>query len=140
MMGKKFLVELGDSKLEWKVENEQREILGYQCMKATTMRDSMPVTAWFTLQIPLPIGPGNYRGLPGAVLAVDLPREQGAMTIAATEVKLGKLKKAIEQPKKGQRVSEEKFDELVEQHMKEMRDMHGGEGGGTFIKIEVDED
>ena len=113
MMGKMFLVSLGKNELKWNVKDEQRDILGYTCMKATAEDEGETVTAWFTPQIPVSSGPSGYRGLAGMILAVDIPNEDGGVTIAATSVNLEKLKKEIQAPKKGQKVSETEFDEIV---------------------------
>ena len=116
LMGKQFLVSLNPRKIDWKVANEQRNILGYTCMKAETVLDEREVVAWFTPQIPLPIGPDSYGGLPGAILALEMPREKGKTTVAATSVTL-ETPAGIEKPTDGKRVSEEKFEEIVEVKM-----------------------
>lgn len=140
LMGKKFLVTMDAAKLQWKVLDKQRQILGYTCIMASTKNaDGQNVTAWFTPQIPLPIGPDGYSGLAGAVLALVVEREDGNITIAATEVVLKPLKKKIEKPKKGQKVNEKEFDAIVEKRMQAMQEMHGGDGDGNVI-IRVEED
>lgn len=141
MMGKKFLVRLDAKELPWKVLDEQRDILGYTCMKAQAEEDGQTITAWFTPQIPLAIGPDGYGGLAGAILALHIPREDGDIRIAATEVDLKPLKKDIERPTKGQKVSEEEYDQIIEKRMQAMREMHGGDGeGNVIIRVETDED
>ena len=139
MMGKMFLVSLGKNELKWSVKDEQRDILGYTCLKATAEEEGETVTAWFTPQIPISSGPSGYRGLAGMILAVEIPNEDGGVTIAATSVDLIKLKKELQAPKKGQKVSSSEFDEIVAARMKEMREMSGHDGdGNVVIKIEQD--
>lgn len=142
LMGKEFLVTLGKREAKWKVLGEQRTILGYTCMKATANIDDRVATAWFTTQIPLPIGPDAFGGLPGAILAIKLPRERGKTTIAATKVTLG-TPAAIEKPSTGKKVTQEEFNAIVERKMQEMQEMYGGEdhgNGENVIRIEVTTD
>jgi len=61
------------------------------------------------------------------------------MTIAATEVNLGKLEEKIEKPNKGQRVTEAEFEAIMAQRMKAMQELRGGEeGGNVIIKMDMD--
>ncbi|PUZ28684.1 hypothetical protein DCC81_04150 [Chitinophaga parva] len=58
----------------WETSGAQRMIAGYHCRRATTLlQDSIPVVAWYTTALPLPVGPGIFQGLPGAILAIELP-------------------------------------------------------------------
>lgn len=132
--GRIFLIEDEESDIEWKITSEMKMVGQYQCMKATYMRDTIPVTAWFTPQIPLSIGPGQYRGLPGMILRVEV--NDGQQTITATNLDLRALteEEVIEVPSKGKKVSREEFREIQREKMEEMREMNGGRGGGgTFI-------
>lgn len=140
MMGSKFLISLDPQALDWSIANEQRDILGYTCMKATATENANTITAWFTSEIPLAIGPDGYGGLPGAILGVEIKGPEDDFSIAATSVDLGPLKKPIKKPRKGQSVSEQEFDEIVEKRMEMMREMNGGGEGGVIIKHEVDMD
>lgn len=55
-------------KPEWEISDESKEILGYQCFKATTDYRGRRWTAWFTPEIPLQDGPWKLCGLPGLIL------------------------------------------------------------------------
>lgn len=131
--GRIFLIE-GDQPIEWKMTSEMKMIAGYQCMKATYMRDTIPIIAWFTPQIPISVGPDLYRGLPGLVLAVD--SNDGQRTITAQSVDLRPLnaEESIEAPKKGKKVKREEFRKIQEEKMKEMEEMNGGRGGRFMIR------
>src|SRR5690606_31416953 len=110
--GKQFLIKDSLPKLEWKMENETKQIGQYMCFKATAVKkvDEMDfssmrrrnrdndaekakdttkttnvmdeievpkeiiVTAWYTPQIPVNQGPGEYWGLPGLILEVNADR------------------------------------------------------------------
>ncbi|GGE23212.1 GLPGLI family protein [Psychroflexus salis] len=58
---------------DWKITDEKKVILGYNCIKAETIRQNekgvkTKVTAWFTTDINLNYGPKNYFGLPGLII------------------------------------------------------------------------
>ena len=77
----------------WKIENEQIDILGYRCTKATLENyRGWDVTVWFTTDLPAPIGPEEYSGLPGAILRV----ERGAMLLTALDIEISEDNSDIE--------------------------------------------
>lgn len=134
LFGKTFLI-AGSEPIEWKMTSEVKMIAGYQCMKATYMRDTVPVAAWFAPQIPLSLGPNEYAGLPGLVLSVDI--NDGQRTIVATNVDLRTLsaEELIIAPDKGKKVTREEFRKIQKEKMEEMREMNGGGGrGAVFIE------
>ena len=140
LMGKKFLIESERKKIDWRMLGEQKEIAGYTCMNASYVKDSTTITAWFTPQIPLSIGPSALYGLPGAILQVDFMQGRSEVNILANEVLFQKLEKPIEKPSKGKKVTEDEFDAIVEKQMAEMEEMRGGEGKSTSdgnVKIKV---
>ena len=95
------------------------------------------VTAWYTLNIPVSHGPGDYWGLPGLILEIS----EGNTQILCTKIVINpKEKEEIAEPKKGKVVSQKEFDEIQTQKMKEMRERFGNErkksgGGGHRIRI-----
>jgi GLPGLI family protein len=75
------------SKYTWKIAAETRDIAGFECRKATTkIADSVVVVAFYTDQIPVSTGPGNFNGLPGMILGIAVPRL--AYTLFATKLEL----------------------------------------------------
>ena len=56
-------------KIEWKIENEEKIILGYKCKKAIGDFRGRQYVVWFTQQIPISLGPWNIDGLPGLILS-----------------------------------------------------------------------
>lgn len=57
---------------EWKpVPNEHKIIMGHTCNKATTVYKGRSYVAWYTLDIPIPLGPFKFQGLPGLILAIS---------------------------------------------------------------------
>ena len=125
--GKKFLIMGDNKKYDWKMTTEQKNIAGYNCMKAELKDTSRTVTAWFSPQIPVPIGPGGFGQLPGMILEVNM--NDGQQVITASSVNLEKkVGDKIEKPTKGKQVTREEFDKISEEKMKEMEEEMGGSG------------
>ena len=87
------------------------------------------VTAWYTPQIPVNQGPGDYWGLPGLILEVS----SGRTTILCSKIEINpKDKVEIKAPTKGKVVTKEAYSEIVKGKMKEMQDMGGRNRGSRF--------
>ena len=54
--------------------NETIEVLGKKCTKAV-YKKNRSVVAWFCQEIPSPVGPCGYIGLPGAILRLTTSSE-----------------------------------------------------------------
>lgn len=68
--GNKIYIFLDDKpKIDWKITNETKMILGYKCKKAKGEFRGRVYNVWFTTQIPISLGPWNIDGLPGLILA-----------------------------------------------------------------------
>ena len=168
--GKQFLIQDSIPKLEWKMENESKQIGQYLCFKATAVKkgddmdfgnmrrrnrddekkddekskdstkstnllDSIEtpkeivVTAWYTPQIPVNQGPGEYWGLPGLILEVN----SGRTTVLCTKIEINpKDKIEIKAPTKGKVVTRNEYAEIVKEKIKEMQDMGGRGHGSSF--------
>lgn len=57
--------------LKWNIKKEEKKIMDYTCLKATTNYNGKSITAWFTPDIATNAGPYLFRGLPGLILAVS---------------------------------------------------------------------
>ncbi|NQY04971.1 MAG: GLPGLI family protein [Flavobacteriaceae bacterium] len=91
------------------------------------------VTAWYTPEVPLNQGPGEYWGLPGLILEVSA----GQTTIVCSKIVMNpKEKSEINAPDKGKEVTQKEFDKIVKDKMEEMRERwgrgSGRRGGGGF--------
>lgn len=158
LFGKPFLIKDSLKVYDWKLENESKKIGNYTCYKATFEKEvkqssfstdkksetdsisdkkqevkKQTVTAWYTPEIPVNIGPSNYWGLPGLILEVN----DGSTTMICDKIVLNpKEKFTIDQPTKGKEVSQAEFDKLMEDKLKEMEEMYGGgkkgKDGNTF--------
>ena len=54
--------------IKWNICEEMKNILGYNCQKATASLYGREWTAWFTMDIPVSDGPWLLCGLPGLIL------------------------------------------------------------------------
>ncbi len=141
---KLFLIQDKLEDLNWELASETKNIGDYTCYKATFKREvevresgisvngdkdldeetkpkmeEITITAWYTPQIPVNNGPGNYHGLPGLILEVT----DGTQTLMCSKVVLNPEKSIeIKEPKKGQEVTQKKYDAIMEKKMKEMRE------------------
>jgi len=85
------------------------------------------VTAWFTPQIPVKNGPGEYAGLPGLILEMNVDRT----TILCSKIVLNPNEAdKIEAPDAGKEVSREEYNKIVKDKMDEMRENFRGRGDG----------
>ncbi|WP_438967183.1 GLPGLI family protein [Flavobacterium sp.] len=71
---------------DWELLDEEKEILGYNCFKATGNFRGRIYTVWYTTDIPVGIGPWKLNNLPGVVLeAYDIT---GSVQFKATNITL----------------------------------------------------
>ncbi len=56
--------------MNWKITNEKKNILNYECLKAETYFGGRKFIAWYTVQIPINDGPYKFSGLPGLIFEV----------------------------------------------------------------------
>ncbi len=128
--GKEFLIN-EEKEYTWKIHSgEQRDILGYTCIKATFQKDSTTVTAWYAPKIQLSSGPDGYSGLPGLILAVS--EGENRVTLATMVEEKSINPPMIEEPKKGEIVTREKYNDIRNEKMKEMKEMWGGNQRGMM--------
>jgi len=98
------------------------------------MPKTILVTAWYSPQIPISDGPGNYWGLPGLILEIN----EGRTTILCSEIVMNPTEKVeINAPTKGKEVSRKEYNKIMKKKMEEMREMfrnrrRGGSGRRGF--------
>jgi len=57
--------------LDWCLEDEKLELMGYTCQKATVNCYGREFIAWFTNEIPISDGPYKFKGLPGLIVKIS---------------------------------------------------------------------
>lgn len=154
IMGKRFLIKDKIKNIEWELTSETKNIGIYTCYKAifsieeeyikhdfkddkqTSKKATKTVKtiAWYTPQIPVSNGPSKFGGLPGLILEIN----EGKLTIVCTEVVLNPSNKIeVKEPTKGKKVTQKKFDKIMDKKSKEMmkrfrsRKGRGNKGGIT---------
>ena len=84
------------------------------------------VTAWYTPQIPVSTGPGEYHGLPGLILEVTADR---TVMLCTKIIMNPQEKEEINRPDTGEVVTREAYNTIMKEKIEEMREMYGGRGG-----------
>lgn len=159
---KLFLIQDKLESINWELGSETKNIGDYTCYKATFKRgvevlhsgisvnvnkdleeDAKPemkeitVTAWYTPKIPVNAGPSEYHGLPGLILEVS----DGTTTMMCSKVVLNPEKTIeIKEPTKGKKITQEKYDVMMEKKMKEMNERmrnNHNHGDGESIEIRI---
>lgn len=156
--GKEFLVIDSLKVWKWELQSETKKIGNYTCYKAihldkVTAEDLKQyedlkqqqetskttffvmdepkdriTTVWYTPEIPVSQGPGEFWGLPGLILEANFDNT----TILCSKVVLNpKDKMEIKKPKKGKKVTKKEYESLIEKQMDQMKDSDGN------IKIEI---
>ena len=64
----KFVYEETPEEWTWEISDSTKNILGYECVKATTDFHGRKWTGWFSPEIPVSNGPWKLGGLPGVIL------------------------------------------------------------------------
>jgi GLPGLI family protein len=120
---KNYIVEDSIATLSWKLNDEEKETLGYRVKKATAFRygtrrimamengkispqelpDTSVVVAWFATAIPVAAGPDWSSGLPGLIL--ELEENGGRSVYKAIEISPKVNRASIREPKSGKRIS-----------------------------------
>lgn len=94
-------------------------------MNEIEMPKEIEITAWYTPQIPINQGPGEYWGLPGLILEVNADRT----TILCSKIVMNpEEKEVIKKLEKGKEVTKKEYNEIIQKKMEEMRQMYGGRG------------
>lgn len=73
---------------DWKIEEVNKIILGYNCQKATLFFRGRNYIAYFTTEIPFSDGPWKLSGLPGMILEVTSDNSLGQYNLTATKIQI----------------------------------------------------
>lgn len=85
------------------------------------------VEAWYTPQIPVGHGPGEYWGLPGLILEVNA----GNTTMLCSKIVMNPSEKIkIEAPDKGKVITKSEYQATISEKMQEMRNNRGRRRNG----------
>src|SRR5690606_7757644 len=97
-------------------------------MDLLEIREEIEVTAWFTPQIPVSNGPGEYSGLPGLILELNAYRS----TLLCSKIVMNpKDAEKIEPPTKGKEVTRTEYVKSVKEKTDELRENFRNSGGNN---------
>jgi GLPGLI family protein len=65
---KNYLIKEVIPSIKWTIGTEKKKILNYECQNAVGIFGDREYEAWFTLDMPVPMGPFKLNGLPGLIL------------------------------------------------------------------------
>jgi GLPGLI family protein len=126
VLNKQYVIKDSIPCQSWKIKNDMKEIAGRICMNASwfdPIREK-EVMAWFALDLPIPIGPNRYCGLPGMILEVN--EANGAVVYTATAVLLSEDKIEIEKPevkKKRKVITYQEYNDIITKHINDCKKM-----------------
>lgn len=149
--GKRFLIKDQDYKIDWTLGSETKQIGNYTVYKAMAIvktediawynfswSDLRPakkdengkeiiktttIEAWYTPQIPVTHGPGEFWGLPGLILEVSA----GDTVMLCSEVSINSGENIkIKAPDKGEEITKEAYASTIKNKMMEMRNNRMG--------------
>ena len=144
---KKYIVEDTIRRMNWKLSDETKTILGKVCRKALSERigtrtmmtmdngkmerkeitDTSTIVAWFTTDIPVSTGPAEYQGqLPGLILEIDI--NNGRTLYKALEIQPKTDVAAIKEPKGPKKLTVAEFNKERDKMLEEMSRNNGGPG------------
>lgn len=125
--GERFLIL--HQKKEFNLAAETKVILGYLCYKAKReeivefskvgvagMNDKInDITIWYTLDIPVQLGPFDAYGLPGLILEYQLNNS----TYTATDIIFENNINKIEFPNRGTKITYEAYNEMITNRLRQ---------------------
>lgn len=121
MLTKVYVIEDSLRTPTWKIMNQLKDIAGHVCMKAVTEDTvkNQKITAWFSQDLALSMGPEQYFGLPGMIMELDI--NEGDVVITATKVEYKPVEKELALPKKikGKKINDTQYDQLISTHIRD---------------------
>jgi len=126
LLNKDYVVKDSTFCQNWKIKNDMKEVAGRICMNATYYDSikSKEVTAWFALDLPIPIGPNKYCGLPGMILEIN--EADGAVVYTATSIIFYEEEVVIEKPtikKSRKNITLKDYNKIIADHIADSKKM-----------------
>lgn len=119
----------------WKLEDDQKEVLGYKCNRATVLFRGREFEAWYTPAIPVQNGPYKFHGLPGLILEVKSTREGNDIYkyhVVANSISINKRVEPVTNPFEGPTYAWEDFRSKYENIYNKLRNYKGTDGNTTI--------
>jgi GLPGLI family protein len=114
--GKKYLITDSIRTLSWKLSEETGVILGHPCKKATAITPrGNKLVAWYSEDIPVPVGPDKISGLPGAILKLDM--DSAGVVYTATQIASSVNAKDLRAPAGNKAITRAEYEKVLDQVM-----------------------
>lgn len=128
-----YVVDSLDNLFEWKLTQNKKNILGYECQEAIAEFRGRKYTAYFTPEIPVQNGPWKFHGLPGLILEVSMDKNMLVeFSITAENVEFSKERCDVKNPYADKKTyGRKKYEDLYKKKYDEMTG-YRGEGGVTY--------
>jgi GLPGLI family protein len=129
IFGETFLVNDSARKIKWKITDETRNIVGFNCRRANgIIMDSIYIVAYYTDEILTTGGPECFNSLPGMILGLAIPHEH--VTWFATKVYAEDIPTAsLTAPTKGKKTTNAGLLSTLKEALKDW-----GKWGDRYIK------
>lgn len=115
ILDKRFLISGKTEQLDWKMTGEtvppSDATVGLDLKIATAItKAGDTITAGYAPSLPVQVGPQNYYGLPGAIITLTIPQEDGGQVVfRATSLSVSQEPLPLVLPTEGKKISLEKF-------------------------------
>ncbi|GEM_PF-268630 len=126
--GQNFIVTDSLKKQNWKLVDEEKEILDYKVKKAILKDNGNIMTAWYAIDLPYKTGPEYYGDLPGVILEIIFHYKSDTMsgtnTITANNVTTLRKSIEIKKPKHGKKIkNKSELESIIKQQLNEFKQM-----------------
>ena len=132
--GKHIICEEKFNNMEWKLEDESKLISNYLCHKATTEFRGRKYIAWYSIDLPIFLGPWKFNNLPGAIIQVY--DESNTFLWSMTKITKNKNDKVLEIDNTLKQISLQQFvekDENLKKEKSEKALLKYAERGATIV-------
>ena len=126
LLGKKFIISDTLQNFNWRLDEEEKIIGNFTAKKATAAIQGEHITAYYAPALAIADGPKDYYGLPGLIVALFTDKRN----YQAIEVRQNNKTVDIRKPTAGEVISKARYEALLEQKIKEIKQGVGSSIGG----------
>lgn len=125
-MRKTFLIDGAFPAYRWKMTGKQGLVEEFPSMEAVTVSGRDTIYAWFSPRLQLPVGPREFRGLPGIILYLEADGGNRSVTLSSVDLNYVPSEKdlTVTRPK-GKEMTYESFILFRNEKTEEMKEMYG---------------
>lgn len=86
LMGTNFFVISSHPNQDWKLQTEFKEVQGIHLQQATCTWKGRQWVAWFDSEVPIPIGPYKFHGLPGIIFELHDTKSNYSFILVKSQI------------------------------------------------------